>query len=64
MLDFAHHEEIRVPLEDAQAGAGAEIDALTLIVSTGIFCGVFQFPPQAVLYSGDGVAASDKIQFS
>lgn len=43
MFHFARHERIGVLLEDAQAGAGAEIDSLAAIHGAGIICRVFEF---------------------
>ena len=40
MFDFARHEKIRILLEDAQTGAGAEIDLLATIHSAGTIRGV------------------------
>lgn len=44
MFYFASHERIRILLEDAQAGAGAEVDAFTSIHGAGIFGWIFEYP--------------------
>jgi len=41
MFHFPSHERIRILLEDTQAGAGAEINALAMIHGAGIVFGVF-----------------------
>ena len=43
VFDLAGHEWIGVLLEDAQTGAGAEIDPLAAIHGTRVFGGVVQF---------------------
>lgn len=45
MVHFARHERVRVLLEDAQAGAGAEVDPLLTIGGAGIVRRVLEFPP-------------------
>ncbi len=41
MFHFARHERIRVLFENAQAGASAEIKALSMIDGAGLVFGVF-----------------------
>jgi len=43
VFDLAGHERIRILLEDAQAGARAEINSLAAIHGTRVFGGVVQF---------------------
>ena len=43
MFHFPGHEWIRVLLEDAQAGARAEVNSLAAIDGAGVFGGVVQF---------------------
>jgi len=42
MFHIASHEWIRVLFENAQAGAGAEIDTLIAIDGAGVICRVFE----------------------
>lgn len=45
MFHIARHERVGILFEDAQAGAGAEVDALAAIVRAGMARGVFDGPP-------------------
>ena len=43
MFHLARHERIGILLEDAQAGARAEIDSFSSIQGAGIIRGIFEF---------------------
>lgn len=44
MLRITRHERTWVLFENAQAGMGAEVNLFAMMVSAGIFGGVFDFP--------------------
>ena len=59
VLDLSRHKRMGIPLKDAQAGTGAEIDPLATIHGAGIVGWVFQFAFAGGLCSGGGVAVVD-----
>jgi hypothetical protein len=54
VFNLSRHECVGVILENAQAGAGAEVDPLAAIFGAGIFGGVFDFSSTGGLVFGDG----------
>src|SRR5512135_1993399 len=42
VLDFTGHEGVRVPLEKAQAGQGAEVIALSAVYRTGMIARILE----------------------
>ena len=59
------HERIRILFKDAQAGAGAKIDALTAIHGAGIMHGVFQYAiAGSFIFGRFGICLLSQFSFS